>query len=260
MSTWTVRGEGAVVLEFRPPLIGREAELSSLLEHLERARSGHGSTVLVSGEAGIGKTRLVEELKVIAQSMGVLVLAASSLDERIRPYMPFVEALRSGGLENLLVEHAPRIEGMYLLTDTGLLIKSVVRADRTNLDSDVFAGMLSTVGNFVGDSLAKLRLEESKDTMRRLDYGDYSILLERQNHTILVAVVTGTETEFLVDDMGETLAEAERTFGGRLKTWDGDEEAVSAVADLMVPLLDKYDGASLGNQNPKAERDLLFES
>ena len=260
MSTWTVRGEGAVVLEFRPPLIGREAELSSLLEHLERARSGHGSTVLVSGEAGIGKTRLVEELKVIAQSMGVLVLAASSLYESLTPYMPFVEALRSGGLENLLVEHAPRIEGMYLLTDTGLLIKSAVRAERTTLDSDVFAGMLSTVSNFVGDSLAKLRLEERADTMHRLDYGDYSILLEQRDHTVLVAVVTGTETEFLVDDMRESLAEAERSFGARLKAWNGDEEEVTAVADLLLPLLDKYDGTTVGSQSPKVKRDLLFES
>src|SRR5437870_8402356 len=190
-------GEGAPVLEFRAPLIGREAELSSLLENLERARSGHGSTVLISGEAGIGKTRLLDELKAIARSMGVHVLAASSLYESLTPYMPFVEALRSGGLENLLVEHAPRIEGMYLLTDTGLLIKSAVRAERTTLDSDVFAGMLSTVSNFVGDSLAKLRLEERADTMHRLDYGDYSILLEQRDHTVLVAVVTGTATESL---------------------------------------------------------------
>jgi protein O-GlcNAc transferase len=248
------------MLELQPPLIGRQEELSLLLEHLERSRSGRGSTILISGEAGIGKTRLLEELKAVARSMGVQVLSASSFYESLTPYLPFLEALRSGGLEHLLVGHAPRIEGMYLLTDTGLLIKSVVRGDRTNLDSDIFAGMLSTVGNFVGDSLAGLRLEESTDTMRRLDYGDYSILLERQNHTILVAVVTGTETGFLVDDMGEALAEAERTFGSRLKTWDGDEEGLSAVADLMVPLLDKYDGASLGNQNPKATRDLLFES
>src|SRR2546428_3150713 len=94
MRTWTGRGEGAAVLEFRPPLIGREAELSSLLEHLERARSGHGSTVLISGEAGIGKTRLVEELKVIAQSMGVQVLTPASLYESLTPHIPSLLAFR----------------------------------------------------------------------------------------------------------------------------------------------------------------------
>ena len=248
------------MLEFRPPLIGREAELSSLLQHLERAKSGHGGTVFVSGEAGIGKTRLLEELKAISRSRGVQVLAASSLYESLTPFMPFLEALRSGGLEYLLVEHTPRIEGMYLLTDTGLLVKSVVRPESTSLDSDIFAGMLTTVNNFVADSLSRLHGETNGDSMHRLDYGDYSIMLEWRERTILVAIVTGKETEFLVDDMRDSLAEAERRCEGRLKTWEGDEMDTSSLEDLLLPLLDKYDGTSYVDQSPKAKRDLMFEN
>jgi len=253
-------GEGAPVLEFRAPLIGREAELSSLLENLERARSGHGSTVLISGEAGIGKTRLLDELKAIARSMGVHVLAASSLYESLTPYMPFVEALRSGGLENLFVQQAPRIEGMYLVTDTGLLIRSLVREERPSLDSDIFAGMLTTVNNFVQDSLGKLRFDESGDSMRRLDYGDYSVLLERLEHIVLATVVTGHETEFLLDDVRDSLVALNRKYGAKLKQWDGDADETKAVDDLLSPLLDKYDGIALRDDHPRAKRDLLFDS
>ncbi|MDY7228088.1 protein kinase domain-containing protein [Hyalangium rubrum] len=43
------------------PLVGREAELGQLHEHWEEARGGRGRFVLVRGEAGIGKSRLIQE-------------------------------------------------------------------------------------------------------------------------------------------------------------------------------------------------------
>jgi len=48
---------------FLTPLVGREAELHQLLQWWEQAREGHGAFVLVRGEAGIGKSRLIQELR-----------------------------------------------------------------------------------------------------------------------------------------------------------------------------------------------------
>jgi class 3 adenylate cyclase len=45
------------------PLVGRESEVTLLIERWEQAKSGHGQVVLLSGEAGIGKSRLVQMLK-----------------------------------------------------------------------------------------------------------------------------------------------------------------------------------------------------
>src|SRR5215813_9522235 len=42
------------------PLVGRESEVTLLLERWEQAKAGHGQVVLLSGEAGIGKSRLVQ--------------------------------------------------------------------------------------------------------------------------------------------------------------------------------------------------------
>jgi class 3 adenylate cyclase len=45
------------------PLVGREQEIEMLLQRWEQARAGEGQVVLLSGEAGIGKSRLLQELK-----------------------------------------------------------------------------------------------------------------------------------------------------------------------------------------------------
>src|SRR5215203_3331539 len=49
-----------------PELIGREAELQALAGALDAARTGRGSLIVVGGEAGVGKTRLVGEVSLLA--------------------------------------------------------------------------------------------------------------------------------------------------------------------------------------------------
>ena len=44
------------------PLIGREEEIEFLMRRWARAKEGHGQVVLVSGEAGIGKSRIAAVL------------------------------------------------------------------------------------------------------------------------------------------------------------------------------------------------------
>lgn len=78
-----------------PRLVGREEELAELLAHLDRAQGGEGRLVLVHGEAGIGKTRLVRELKQIQERRGGTVVLGNCHEEtRAIPYYPFREALR----------------------------------------------------------------------------------------------------------------------------------------------------------------------
>jgi len=78
-----------------PKMVGRDKELNQLKEFLRAAIDGKGNTVLVSGEAGIGKTRLVKELEAYAESLGVKVLEGRCLYECPTPFLPFREALRS---------------------------------------------------------------------------------------------------------------------------------------------------------------------
>ena len=80
-----------------PTLAGRGAELERLHAALDRAIEGSSSTVLLAGEAGVGKTRLVNELAASARDRGLLVLTggAIGLGDSDLPYGPFAEAFRA---------------------------------------------------------------------------------------------------------------------------------------------------------------------
>jgi hypothetical protein len=68
-------------------LYEREAELAAISQALGAARSGTGGLVLVQGPAGIGKSRLLAEARVIAGTLGLTVLAARGIDlERDAPF------------------------------------------------------------------------------------------------------------------------------------------------------------------------------
>jgi tetratricopeptide (TPR) repeat protein len=58
-----VRFERTLVAGGLTPLVGREHELRRMLELWERAREGQGAFLLLSGEAGLGKSRLLQELR-----------------------------------------------------------------------------------------------------------------------------------------------------------------------------------------------------
>jgi DNA-binding CsgD family transcriptional regulator len=77
--------------------VGRVQEVARLSAALERARSGSPATVVVAGEAGVGKTRLVGELRRRARELDVLTLTGGCLDvgDGVVPFAPIVEALRT---------------------------------------------------------------------------------------------------------------------------------------------------------------------
>ena len=70
-----------VVRKGLTPLIGREHEIGLLRERWERVKDGAGQVVLLSGEPGIGKSRLVEALKETVEREG-----ARCLELRCSPY------------------------------------------------------------------------------------------------------------------------------------------------------------------------------
>jgi DNA-binding CsgD family transcriptional regulator len=79
----------------RGTLVGRAGELTRLTGLLDRAAAGRPVVTLVSGDAGVGKTRLVTELAGAARGQGWTVLSGrcAELADSV-PYLPLADALR----------------------------------------------------------------------------------------------------------------------------------------------------------------------
>jgi DNA-binding CsgD family transcriptional regulator len=78
----------------RAPLVGRQRELAALAEVLAEVRTGHTSVVLLSGEPGIGKSRLLEEFPTSGGvGEGTVLRGGAAAAEGVPPYLPLLEAL-----------------------------------------------------------------------------------------------------------------------------------------------------------------------
>ena len=77
-----------------PPLVGRVKEFTTIRRALTLASGSKGSMILIEGEAGIGKTRLIRECRKEAEKEGFTVLWGNCFDYRKEPYLPFREMLK----------------------------------------------------------------------------------------------------------------------------------------------------------------------
>src|SRR3954452_8083729 len=86
--------------------VGRAAELAVLEEVLAAAAGGRAAVLLIGGEDGVGKTRLVAELAARARAQGAAVAtgACVELTAGTAPYLAVTEVLRD--LERALPERA----------------------------------------------------------------------------------------------------------------------------------------------------------
>ncbi|HEV3134076.1 MAG TPA: AAA family ATPase [Acidimicrobiia bacterium] len=83
-------------LESRSPFVDRDNERAVLRQCVDRANEGEGGLVVVTGSAGVGKTRFVEEIGAEAQARGLRFLVGRCHEtSRGDPYVPVVEVLEA---------------------------------------------------------------------------------------------------------------------------------------------------------------------
>jgi DNA-binding CsgD family transcriptional regulator/tetratricopeptide (TPR) repeat protein len=218
--------------------VGRRRELGELERALEGTHAGSGATVLVAGEAGIGKTRLTSELSRRAREAGYEVLLGRAIDlvGTELPYQPFVEALRPLGEPRQLDRPAASQRRVFedtlaLLTDHAadtpvlLVLEDLHWADSSTLDLVVFLahnvadGRVLVVATYRADELASAeRMRGLAEGVRRSDAAIVLELgpLERGELTALLAARADTHLPATLADAIFARAEGNPFFAEEL--------------------------------------------
>jgi class 3 adenylate cyclase len=110
-------GRAAPADSERSPYVGRVREREVFAGMVERAAAGRGGMVLLTGEAGAGKSRLIEEAAELARGRGMGVLVGHCQDMEVPPpYQPLVEQLEQAvralppeTFREILGENAPEV-------------------------------------------------------------------------------------------------------------------------------------------------------
>ena len=149
--------------------VGRGEELLRLQAVLDDAGSGVVGTAIVGGEAGVGKTRLLAELRAGAESAGArfLVGACVDLGDGARPYDPLVAALRPW-LKALPSDEFNRIVGparsavRQLIPDleTGSDGETAVDTLTSSTQSTLYLQVLGLIERIAADAVTVIVLED----------------------------------------------------------------------------------------------------
>ncbi len=187
-----------------PALIGREAALVHLDAILDALRQDRTPVVVVAGEAGIGKTRLVTDwLDGIGDRATSVVGSCVDVDEGTLPYLPFVQIIR--GLRASAGARAPRRDGSLAE------LLDVVAADRPDRGSTrLVAALVERLRDVADETPLVLVIEDGQ----WLDRASASVLgalgTALMGSRIATIVTLRTQSEPLTAHVMAVLAELAR--------------------------------------------------
>jgi DNA-binding CsgD family transcriptional regulator len=185
-----------VVLRMVGRMVGRDDELGRLLTLLDDAEAGRSVVALVSGDAGVGKTRLIGEVTRLAAGRGFTVLSGqcAELGDSV-PYLPLADALRgaahSSGVRDAL---SSRPALSRLLPEGGE--GPIADSDRSGLArQQMFGGVLGLLAELAAVAPVLLVLEDLHwaDASTR----DLVTFLSRMLHRERVALIGSYRTDDL---------------------------------------------------------------
>jgi DNA-binding SARP family transcriptional activator/tetratricopeptide (TPR) repeat protein len=252
--------------------VGRERELGELERALLATAAGNGATVLVSGEAGIGKTRLASELATGARARGFEVVVGRCLDligteltyqpfaDALRPHvpqLPWAEGRSARSQLSVFEETLALIANLAGSAPLLLVLEDLHWADASTLDLVVFLAhnldrrrvlLLATYRSDEPSSTARLRrLAEGVGRSGSAHFVELGPL-EREEVTALLAARAATPTPTALAEAIVARSEGNPFFAEELLAAAADEsgELPRGLRDLLLRRVARLDRRTQG--------------
>ena len=120
------------------------------------------------------------------------------------------------------------IEDLFLIGREGRLIMHTTRRLRADRDSDILAGMLTAIMLFVRDSF-----KEENEDLKRFEFGDRKVSVERGEHVIGAAIFAGEVPEEMSVQLNHFLTDVEDRYADTLAAWSGDVTDMPGLKAMM---------------------------
>ncbi|MCJ2670446.1 MAG: tetratricopeptide repeat protein [Candidatus Thermoplasmatota archaeon] len=229
--------------------VDRVQEMDRILHALKAAKTGEGQLLLVRGEVGSGKTRLLHEGATEAERQGFTIGFGTAFAESVVPYHAWKEVLEGLGLETILEEAPPpKLLGLYLIaSDGGIRIK----VEREGTDT-----RLAPLVDMIAESVRKSESQQVNDEEETISHDHYRSVVERRPNSSLGAIVEGQEDEAFLVDLKELADTAESMLGDTQHV--GVDDAIEAPMRELLGS-EKYEGIDYTKDDPKLRQAKLFE-
>ncbi len=124
------------------------------------------------------------------------------------------------------------VDEVFLMTNDGLLLKHYTRRLRPDQDTDIMAGMLTAVQNFIKESF-----DEAGGRLNEIRFEHYDILISHGKNVVIAAIISTKKPERLRDQLKNATDDIEIQLGERIKAWSGDRKELGDVDTIMKKFL-----------------------
>jgi hypothetical protein len=152
------------------------------------------------------------------------------------PYLLALAVLAAIGTAGYFVRESKiAVDETFVIYNDGRLIAHTTRHLKPGMDDQVLGGMLTAIQDFVKESFKDI----TSFTLRKLEFGEKSVLIEKGQHLFLAVILHGKASKKVASRMERIVDEIEEQFSSALPGWDGDLDALRGVSDIAKKLYSK---------------------